>query len=90
MKTQGVISVVKHCARLAGIQRTVTPTLLRHSYSFCSHLVAGGADPFSTWELMGHKKVLTTLHYYTHLSRDQVKEQMLTFNPLQEKERCLW
>ncbi|NSW92100.1 MAG: tyrosine-type recombinase/integrase [Firmicutes bacterium] len=87
LKSASIIRIVKKYAGLAGITRNVTPLLLRHT--FCSHLVANEADPFSTKELMGHKKLLTTLHYYTHLSRDQIKAQMLKFNPLNEEESIL-
>jgi len=80
LKSSAIISVVKNIAAKAGIKRNVTPMLIRHT--FCSHLTVNGADPFSVRELMGHKKILTTLHYYTHLTRDQVKSQMVRYNPL--------
>jgi integrase/recombinase XerD len=80
LKSSAIISVVKNIAAEAGIKRNVTPMLVRHT--FCSHLTVNGADPFSVRELMGHKKILTTLHYYTHLTRDHIKSQMLRYNPL--------
>jgi len=80
LKNSCISKVVDKYSKLAGINRKVTPMLIRHT--FCSLMTINEADPFSVRELMGHQKVLTTLHYYTHFSRDQIKHQMTSFNPL--------
>ena len=82
LKSGAIISTVKKLAAKANIQRNVTPMLIRHT--FCSNITVNGADPFSVRELMGHKKIHTTLHYYTHFNQNQLKSQMLNFNPLKE------
>jgi len=75
-----VIAAVKQLARRAGIRRNITPMAFRHTV--CSAMTHNGADPFSVRELMGHKKLLTTLHYYTHFNAEQLRSQNTSFNPL--------
>jgi integrase/recombinase XerD len=75
-----VISAMKKLAKEAGISRNITPLAFRHTV--CSAMTHNGADPYSVKELMGHKKLLTTLHYYTHFNNDQLRAQNAGFNPL--------
>ena len=73
-----VFMIVKECARLAGIDKNVSPHTFRHS--FATHLIEGGADLKAVQDMLGHESILTT-EIYTHLDTDYLRETILSYHP---------
>ena len=57
----GVIYPIRKYAKAAGIERTVTPHTMRHT--FATHLLAGRADIRHIQAMLGHASVATTQIY---------------------------
>ena len=61
MSRAGLCDILKAYGEKAGIERPVTPHVLRHT--FATHLLRHGADIRAIQEMLGHAKITTTQAY---------------------------
>ena len=71
MTRQGLYKIIGEVARKQGIEKEITPHVLRHS--FATHMIECGADIRSVQELLGHENIVTT-EIYTHLANNFIKD----------------
>lgn len=71
MTRQGMWKMLKEYATKAGLEKTITPQILRNS--FAVHMVQNGADLKSLQELMGHED-LTATQIYLSVSKNRIKD----------------
>jgi len=76
-----IFTIIKDLAKLAGINKNISPHTLRHS--FATELINRGADLRAIQEMLGHESISTT-EIYTHLDTSQLKETIYQFHPRSE------
>lgn len=75
---QMIFIMIRDLAARAGINKTISPHTLRHS--FATHLIDGGADLRAIQEMLGHASITTT-EIYTHLDRQYLRDTIIQFHP---------
>ncbi len=78
--------IIKRAATKAGIDKRVTPHVLRHSYA--THLIDAGVNLRHVQDLLGHAKPETTM-IYTHVSIQKLINISSPFDQLLKKNGVL-
>ena len=78
LSRQSAWEIIHRAAQRAGLEQTVSPHTLRHS--FATHLLEGGANVRDVQELLGHSSVSTT-QIYTKLTIATLKEMYRSAHP---------
>lgn len=78
LSRQSAWAVLKNRAGWAGMDKSISPHTLRHSYA--THLLEGGADVRVVQELLGHSSVTTT-QIYTHVTAENLRQVWASSHP---------
>jgi site-specific recombinase XerD len=78
LSTRSIDEIVRKAGHIAGLDQTVTPHLIRHT--FATHMLNGGADLRVLQELMGHENLATT-QIYASVTQKRAREIYLRSHP---------
>ena len=78
LSRQMVFMVIKELAKEVGIQKSISPHTMRHS--FATHLLEGGASLSAIRDMLGHADIATT-EIYTHVELTGLRDEILTHHP---------
>lgn len=73
-----IFTIVRRLAEAAGIEKTISPHTLRHS--FATALLEGGANLRAIQDMLGHERISTT-QIYTHIDMHTLREEILEHHP---------
>ncbi len=73
-----IFTIIRRLADKAGIQKTISPHTLRHS--FATHLLQNGADLRIIQQLLGHEDITTT-EIYTHVDIQDLRKAIIKYHP---------
>lgn len=78
LSTQGIANVIAQLRREAGIERHVTPHMLRHTVA--TLLLRNGVDIRVVQEFLGHASIATTQRY-THITKEHLISVLRKHHP---------
>ena len=74
LKRTMILLIIKDLGQRAGIQKTISPHTLRHS--FATSLLEGGADIRVIQAMLGHESIKTT-EIYTHIDTHTLRNEII-------------